>query len=89
MATVWVPALMRDLTGGATTVAVDGAKNVRQLIERLDTLHPGFKERLLKGNRLSPSVSVAVDGVVSRLGLLQPVGETSEVHFLPAVAGGW
>ena len=42
----------------------------------------------VEGDRLSRSVSVAVDGTVSRLGLLQPVGEESEVHFLPAVAGG-
>jgi len=29
-----------------------------------------------------------VDGRVARLGLYEPVGEQSEVLFLPAVAGG-
>ena len=29
-----------------------------------------------------------VDNEVARLGLLQPVGPDSEVHFLPAIAGG-
>jgi molybdopterin synthase sulfur carrier subunit len=85
--TVWIPALMRDLTGGETTVAV-GGQNVRQVIADLEAKYPGVKERLCSGDRLKPSIRVAVDGVVSRLGLLQSVGDQSEVHFLPAVAGG-
>jgi molybdopterin synthase sulfur carrier subunit len=78
---------MRDLTGGETTVAVEG-HNVRQVVDDLERKYPGVKERLCSGDRLKPSIRVAVDGVVSRLGLLQRVGEQSEVHFLPAVAGG-
>jgi molybdopterin synthase sulfur carrier subunit len=78
---------MRDLTGGETTVAVEGS-NVREVVDDLERKYPGVKERLCSGDRLKPSIRVAVDGVVSRLGLLQRVGEQSEVHFLPAVAGG-
>src|SRR5438045_492390 len=87
MATVWIPALMRDLTGGETTVTA-GGRNVRQVVEEVEGRYAGIKERLYSGDRLKPSIRVSVDGVVSRLGLLQPVGEQSEVHFLPAVAGG-
>jgi molybdopterin synthase sulfur carrier subunit len=87
VATVWVPSLMRDLTGGADRVDVPGS-TVRQVIESLEAAYPGIKERLVEDDRLKPSIGVAVDGVVSRLGLRQPVGETSEVHFLPAVSGG-
>ncbi|MGH2353081.1 MAG: MoaD/ThiS family protein, partial [Chloroflexota bacterium] len=87
MPTVWIPALMRDLTGGETTVTVPGA-SVRQVIENLEVVHPGIRSRLCQNDRLHPSINVAVDGVVTRLGLRQPVGETSEVHFLPAVSGG-
>jgi molybdopterin converting factor small subunit len=35
-----------------------------------------------------PSIAVVVDGETSILGLLEPVSEGSEVHFLPAIGGG-
>jgi molybdopterin synthase sulfur carrier subunit len=87
LATVWVPSLMRDLTAGADRVDVPG-RTVRQVIEGLEAAYPGMKDRLVEDDRLKPSIGVAVDGVMSRLGLRQPVGEASEVHFLPAVSGG-
>jgi molybdopterin synthase sulfur carrier subunit len=78
---------MRDLTGGADRVDVPG-RTVRQVIESLDAAYPGMKARLVEDDRLKPAIGVAVDGVMSRRGIRQPVGETSEVHFLPAVSGG-
>ena len=33
-------------------------------------------------------MAVSVDTQVARFGLRQPVGENSEVHFVPAIAGG-
>ena len=45
-------------------------------------------ERLCVDDGLRPGLSVAVNGVVSSLGLLQKVPDGSEVHFLPAVGGG-
>ena len=87
MAVVWVPALLRDLTGGRETVTVPGA-TVGDVVEALDRLHPGVRGRLCDGDALRPGVAVAVDTELSRLGLRQPVSEQSEVHFLPAVSGG-
>ena len=87
MAVVWVPALLRDLTGGRETVAVPGA-TVGEVVSALDRLHPGIRARLCDGDALRPGVAVAVDTELSRLGLRQPVSEHSEVHFLPAVSGG-
>jgi molybdopterin converting factor small subunit len=87
MATVWIPALMRDLTGGQGQVNVPGA-TVRQVIEALETIYPGVKARLCQGDQLDPAIAVSVDGRISRLGLSESVGEESEIHFLPAVAGG-
>ncbi len=87
MPTVWIPSLLRDLTGGRETVAVAGA-SVRQLIDALDRTYPGIKDRLCDADGLRPGIAVAVDTQVARLGLAQPVGEHSEVHFLPAVSGG-
>lgn len=87
MAVVWIPPLLRDLTAGQETVTVEGA-TVRQIIDALDRLYPGMKARLCDEQGLRPGVAVAVDTQVARLGLLQPVAEKSEVHFLPAIAGG-
>ncbi len=90
MPTVWIPSLIRDLTGGQQTVAVDGA-TVRQVVRNLDSRFPGISARLCEDadeGDLSPHINVAVDGVVSPLGMLEPVGTESEVHFLPAVGGG-
>ena len=87
MATVWVPSLLRDLTAGQETVTVPGA-TVRQVIEALDRLYPGIQDRLCDANGLRAGMAVAVDTQVARLGWSQPVGDQSEVHFLPAVAGG-
>src|SRR4051812_28099267 len=87
MATVFIPALMRDLTGGQDTVVVTGA-TVRELVRNLEARFPGAARRLCAGDLLRPGMAVAVDGQLATLGLSQPVGGTSEVHFLPAIAGG-
>jgi len=87
MATVWIPSLMRDLTDGATTVTVGGA-TVAQVVDGLEERFPGIKDRLCDGSALRPGIAAVVDGVVARLGLLQTVRADSEVHFLPAIAGG-
>jgi uncharacterized membrane protein/molybdopterin converting factor small subunit len=87
MPLVWVPALMQDLSHGQSRVSVPGS-SVRQVIENLDALYPGFKDRLLDGDRLRPNIAVAVDGQVTPRRLRHPLAETSEVHFLPAISGG-
>jgi molybdopterin synthase sulfur carrier subunit len=87
MARVWIPSLLRDLTGGQETISVPGA-SVRQVIDGLDRLHPGVRDRLCDGDGLRRGLAAIVDGEVARLGLLQAVSLDSEVHFLPAIAGG-
>lgn len=84
---VWIPALLRSLTGEQARVDVDGG-TVGELIEALEARYPGLQARLLLGERLHPTLSVAVDGEISLLGLRQPVRSESEIHFLPAVRGG-
>jgi molybdopterin synthase sulfur carrier subunit len=87
LATVYIPALLQPLTGGRASVEAEGA-TVRQLIENLDRNFPGMRDRLLEQHRLRPNISVAVDGEVSPLGLLERVGPESEVHFVAAIKGG-
>ena len=87
MATVWIPASLRSLSGGQETVEL-AAANVRQVITELDRLFPGLGARLREGDALRPGIAAAIDGHLANLGLLQPVGPNSEVHFVLAVAGG-
>ena len=87
MATVFIPSLLRELTGGAEKIVVPG-NSVQAVIDELERRHPGIKERLCSGADLAPGIIAAVDTQVAQLGLYQPVGENSEVHFLPAIGGG-
>ena len=87
MATVYIPSLMQKLTDGQSKVEIERA-TVRQLIAKLESQLPGMSERLVEDNRIKGNISVAVDGEITPLGMLEKVGENSEVHFLPAIAGG-
>jgi molybdopterin converting factor small subunit len=87
MPVVWIPSLLRDLTGGRETVSVPGT-TVRQVIEALDQSFPGIKGRLCDGDHLRTGMAVAVGSEIGRLGLAQPVPEGSEVHFVPSISGG-
>jgi len=87
LAIVFIPTLLQPLTGGRASVEAAGA-TVRQVIESLEQAWPGIRDRLLDQDRLRPNISVAVDGEVTPMGLLEPVSPTSEVHFVAAIKGG-
>ena len=87
MATVWIPPLLRDLTGGQEQVTVPGEK-VRDLIAALDTRYPGLQARLVEDGTLRRGIVLTVDGVANRQGLRARVQPDSEVHFIPAIGGG-
>ena len=87
MPRVWVPALMRDLTGGVEYIDLPG-ENVRQVIEAFEKLYPGAADRLLQDGKLSPTIAVVVDGVTSTLKLRQPLAPNSQVYFVVALSGG-
>ena len=80
--------MLQKMTDGAQKVDME-ARNVRQVIERLEELYPGIKDRLLEDGDIAPNIAVAIDGDVAIMGLLQRVGENSEVHFVPAIGGGF
>lgn len=87
MPTVYIPAMLQSLTGGKAAIDVEGT-TVRQVIENLTAVYPDIRERLLDQDRLRPNISVAVDGEITPLGLLEAVGPESEVHFIAAIKGG-
>ena len=87
MAKVYIPTLLQALTGGRSELEVGGG-TVAEVIDNLDRLWPGIGERLLEQGRLRANISVAVDGEISPMGLLEPVSAASEVHFVAAIKGG-
>jgi molybdopterin synthase sulfur carrier subunit len=87
MATVWIPALLRNLTQGRESIQVAGA-SVGQIIDNLDLLYPGIKDRLCAGGALRRGIAVFIDSDIALEGLAQRVPENSEVHFVPAIGGG-
>lgn len=87
MPVVYIPALLRPLAAGQSSVEVEGS-TVAELIDNLDRLWPGIRGRLVEEGRLLPNLCVAIDGEVSPAGLREKVGESSEVHFVAAIKGG-
>ena len=87
MPTLWIPAPLRELTQGKSSVVVSGA-TVREAIENLEVQFPGIMERLCEDERIRPNISVLVDGHVTHLKIRERLEETSEVHFVIAISGG-
>ena len=90
MAEVWIPTNMQQLTNGRRQINVAGS-SVRQIIANLDAAYPGTANTLLdaEGIGISPELAVVVDNEIAGLGLLEPVSNNSEVHFIPAISGGF
>ena len=78
---------MQKLTEGQNQIAVKG-ETVRQVIDALEERYPGFKDRIVEEDRIKTEIAVAIDGEVVTAGLRARVSPDSEVHFLPALAGG-
>ncbi|PZC41836.1 MAG: molybdopterin synthase sulfur carrier subunit [Chloroflexi bacterium] len=78
---------MQNLCDGEQKLVIEGT-NLRQVIDNLDSQYTGFKDRLVNDGKLKPNISVAVDGEITPLGMIQKVAIDSEIHFLPAISGG-
>ncbi len=87
MATVFIPALLRKLTAGKDRTTATGA-TLGELINDLERQFPGFRERVVRDGDLDGSIAVSIDGEVITGGLSEPVPTDSEIHFVPAIAGG-
>jgi len=87
MPTVYIPSLLQNLTGGKGQAEVRGS-TVREVIHNLERSYPGIQDRLVDSGQLRANISVAVDGEITPLGLLEEVNEDSEIHFVAAIKGG-
>lgn len=87
---VRIPTPLRTLTGGAETVNADG-KTIQELIESLEALHPGLKDRLVdeKGNvRRFVNLYVGEEDIRFLDGLRTELKDGDEISVVPAIAGG-
>lgn len=85
MPIVRLPPQIASAAGGERSIQVTG-DTVLEVIAALEARHPGLGARLLDGERLRPGLAVAVDNVF--VTPRAPVGEASEVQFIPALQGG-
>ena len=88
--TVRIPTTLRPLSGGASTVSVEGA-TLADVLKNLNAAHPGFSDRLFDGEgNLHKFVNIFVaDDDVRYMDCPKtavPAGST--VSIIPAVAGG-
>ena len=86
---VRVPTILRTYTDGAKAVTADGG-SLSELIDNLESAHPGIKERLVDNGDLRRFVNVYVNDEDVRFtgGLGTSVSDGDQVVVLPAVAGG-
>jgi MoaD family protein len=86
---VRVPTILRTYTGGEKAVPAEGA-SLGDVIDDLESNHPGIKERLVEGEDLRRFVNVYVNDEDVRFtgGLGTGLSDGDAVVILPAVAGG-
>jgi sulfur-carrier protein len=88
--TVRIPTQLRELSGGASEVSLEGG-TVKELLAALDAAHSGFAARLHDDSgELRRFVNVFVDDEDIRFldGVDTPVTAGQTVSIIPAVAGG-
>ena len=90
MAILRIPTQLRNLSGNASEVKVEGA-TVADVLKGLDAQHPGFGERLFDEQgalRRFVNVFVADEDIRFLQNLETPVEDATVVSIVPAVAGG-
>ena len=87
---VRIPTPLRRMTNGEAKVELESS-NVAELVEKLDSSYPGFKDRLVDENGdLRYFVNIYLNGEDVRFlqGLETSTNSGDEVSIVPAVAGG-
>ena len=90
MTVVRIPTQLRELTGGAAEVDLEGG-TVAELLRALDAAHPGFGERIAEADgslRRFVNVFVAEEDIRFLDGVETVVAPGQVVSIVPAVAGG-
>ena len=88
MATVYIPSLLRKLTGGKDRTIATG-KTVGEIVADLERQFPGFRSRVVEDGDLVGSIAVSINGEIGTEGLTQsvPDGRAKSILFQPLEAG--
>ena len=89
-ATVRIPTILRNYTGGAGEVSAEGSK-LSEILDSLEGNHPGIRGRILDDSgalRRFVNVYVGDDDVRFIGGLDAEVSNGARISIIPAVAGG-
>ena len=90
MTTVRIPTQLRNLSGGAAEVDIDGA-TVADVLKGLEGKFPGFGERLFDDSgelRRFVNVFVADEDIRFLENLDTATPDGAQISVIPAVAGG-
>lgn len=87
---VRIPTPLRSLTGGNEEVKVEDAATVADVIDRLEAMHAGMRDRLLddKGVRKFINIYVGEEDIRFLDGLRTAVRDGEQLSIVPAIAGG-
>jgi molybdopterin converting factor small subunit len=89
-ATVRIPTILRNYTGGVGEVSAEG-DTLTEVLESLESSHPGIRARILDDTgalRRFVNVYVGDDDVRFIGGLTAKVDDGAKISIIPAVAGG-
>ncbi len=86
MPVVFIPTVLRHLSGGVRTVQAP-AGSLTEVVAELDRRFPGIHDAIIEGDRMRPGVLASIDGETTSW-LLAPEPEGAELHFVLAISGG-
>ena len=87
MPIVVLPALLRDLCGGASKLDVEGS-SLGDVLKAVDVRCPGLYSRIVQDGGVRPELAIAMDGEILSLALHAAIGPTAELTIVPAIGGG-
>jgi sulfur-carrier protein len=82
---------LKDYTGRRREVMIEQVDDVAGLIDRLDQIFPGVKDRILDDQEVTrPFVNIFVNGENIRESAAEhtKLKDGDRIHILPSVAGG-
>jgi molybdopterin synthase sulfur carrier subunit len=89
MAIVKIPTPLRNLTENKTEIQING-RTIIEIIENLDSMYMGIKDKILNNGELKHFVNIYVNGEDIRYinSLETTIDNNDEISIVPAVAGG-
>lgn len=71
---------------GTNSIEAEG-RNLHEVLVAIEARYPALRGELLVNGRLRPGLAVALDGVISKIGLYEPFN-ARQLRFVPAIGGG-